>query len=146
MCDVGFGGSGFREPLLLEADVEVEQLGEAYRLRRERRARVLSARRKSGEAWQPLYTFKIDPALAIDMAMANFYTSNSTDHVFMDAIIGTRMTERRARHAQRPYVQDLRSDRRARWKRETVTDFAAYLGKSGKASRCASETKPRKRC
>src|SRR5829696_1595596 len=32
VCDVGFGGSGFREPLMLRADVEVEQLGEVYRL------------------------------------------------------------------------------------------------------------------
>ena len=32
ICDVGFGGSGFREPLMLQADVEVEQLGEIYRL------------------------------------------------------------------------------------------------------------------
>src|SRR5687767_4725993 len=34
VCDVGFGGSAYREPLMLQVDVEAEQLGEIYRLRR----------------------------------------------------------------------------------------------------------------
>jgi len=125
VCDVGFGGSGFREPLMLEADVEVEQLGERYRLHRSAE-HGFYLQRKSGEAWQPLYTFKIDPALAIDMEMANFYTSNSHAHVFMDAITGTRMTPRgRVTLSDHTFkVYDLTE---GTLKTEIVTDFEAYL-------------------
>ena len=93
LCDVGFGGSGFRQPLLLKPDVEFEQLGEIYRLN-EHDVHGFYLKKKVAHEWQPLYTFKIEAALPIDLAMANFYTANSSDHVFRDAIIGTRMTER----------------------------------------------------
>jgi len=93
LCDVGFGGSGFRLPLALEPDVEVEQLGEIYRLH-ESAAHGFYLQRKAGDEWRPLYTFKIDMALPIDMAMANFYTANSSDHIFRNAILATRMTDR----------------------------------------------------
>ena len=91
LCDVGFGGSGFREPLMIQAGVEVEQLGEIYRLR-ESDEHGFYLEKKMGGEWQPFYTFRIEPALAIDLHMANFYTANSPDHVFLDAVLGTRMT------------------------------------------------------
>jgi len=93
LCDVGFGGSGFRLPLAVEPDVEVEQLGEIYRLH-ESDEHGFYLERKAGNEWQPLYTFKVDPALPIDLEMANFCTANSSDHPFRDSIRGTRMTAR----------------------------------------------------
>ncbi len=62
------------------------------------------------------------------MAMANFYTSKSADHVFLNAIIGTRMTERgRVTLSDHTFkVFDLVE---GTLKRETVTDFEAYVGK-----------------
>jgi len=93
LCDVGFGGSGFRLPVALEPDIEVEQLGEVYRLH-ESPTHGFFLQRKASDEWRPLYTFKIDPALPIDMAMANFYTANSSDPIFRDAILATRMTDR----------------------------------------------------
>jgi N-hydroxyarylamine O-acetyltransferase len=91
VCDVGFGGSGFREPLLLQAGIESEQLGEVYRLHANEQHGFYLQKRVGGE-WQPFYTFRIEPALPIDIHMANFYTANSSDHIFRDAILGTRMT------------------------------------------------------
>ena len=93
LCDVGFGGPGFRLPLALKPDVEVEQMGETYRLR-ESDEHGFYLERKAGEEWQPLYTFKVDPALPIDLEMANFCTANSSDHPFRDSIRGTRITAR----------------------------------------------------
>ena len=125
VCDVGFGGSGFRHPLPLQADLEVEQLGEVYRFH-ESDLHGFYLQKRWGEEWQPLYTFKVDPTLPIDMEIANFYTANSPDHVFLSTIMGTRMTERgRVTLSDHTFkVFDLTRDT---MQRVVVTDFAAYL-------------------
>lgn len=127
LCDVGFGGSAFRHPLMLQADVEVEQMGELFRLRRSDEHGFYLGK-KMGPDWQPFYTFKIEPALPIDMAMANFYTANSRDHIFLDSIMGTRMTGRGrvTLHNHTFKVFDLIE---GTVNRETVTDFDAYTRK-----------------
>ena len=125
VCDVGFGGSGFREPLRLEADVEVEQMGEIYRLH-ESDVHGFYLQKKMDGAWQPLYTFKVEPALPIDIAMANFYTSRSPDHVFLDAIMGTRMTAN-GRVTLIDHTFKVFDLKRGTMEREVVTDFGAYL-------------------
>jgi len=127
VCDVGFGGSAFRHPLRLAPEAEFEQMGETFRLHSDAEHGYY-LQKKFGDGWQPLYTFKIDPALPIDMAMANFYTSRSADHVFLNAIMGTRMTERgRVTLLDHTFkVFDLVGGAMSR---ETVTDFAPYVGK-----------------
>jgi len=125
LCDVGFGGSGFREPLLLQADLEVEQLGEIYRLHASDEHGFYLQKKVDG-AWQPLYTFKIDRALPIDMEMANFYTSKSAQHVFLDAVIGTRMTAR-GRVTLTDHTFKVFDLIEGTLERETVTDFAHYV-------------------
>ena len=125
VCDVGFGGSGFREPLMLQADMEVEQLGEIYRLH-ESDVHGYYLQKKVGGEWQPLYTFKIEPAMPIDLAMANFYTSRSPDHVFLDAIMGTRMTAR-GRVTLLDHTFKVFDLTEGTVEKETVTDFVAYL-------------------
>ena len=126
LCDVGFGGSGFRYPLRLQCDVEVEQLGEIYRFH-ESDVHGFYLQKKIEQVWYPLYTFKIEPAMPIDMEMANFYTSNSADYVFRKSIIGTKMTSRgRVTLLDHTFkVFDLID---GRLEQETFTDFAAYLG------------------
>jgi N-hydroxyarylamine O-acetyltransferase len=126
VCDVGFGGSGFRHPLMLQADVEVEQLGEMYRLH-ESGEHGFYLQKKMEQEWQPLYTFKIEPALPIDLHMANFYTSKSPDHVFLDAIMGTRMTAR-GRVTLLDHTFKVFDLTQGTLRKETITDFAAYLG------------------
>jgi N-hydroxyarylamine O-acetyltransferase len=125
MCDVGFGGSGFRHPLRIEADVEVEQLGEIYRLHEHDLHGFYLQKKVDGE-WQPLYTFRVDPALAIDMEMANFYTANSPDHVFLNAILGTRMTDR-GRVTLSDHTFKIFDLTRGTMERSVVTDFPVYL-------------------
>jgi N-hydroxyarylamine O-acetyltransferase len=127
VCDVGFGGSGFREPLMLQADVEVTQLGEIYRLH-ESDEHGFYLQKKMEDDWQQLYTFKIERALPIDLHMANFYTSKSADHVFLDTIRGTRLTPR-GRVTLLDHTFKVFDLIEGTLKKETVTDFAAYLGK-----------------
>jgi N-hydroxyarylamine O-acetyltransferase len=125
VCDVGFGGSGFREPLVLQADVEVEQMGETYRFH-ENDVHGFYLQKKMGPEWQPFYTFRVEPALPIDLSMSNFYTSRSPDHVFLDAIVGTRMTERgRVTLSNHTFkIYDLIE---GTMEREIITSFTAYL-------------------
>jgi N-hydroxyarylamine O-acetyltransferase len=127
VCDVGFGGSGFREPVPLQVDVEVEQMGERYRLHRNDE-HGFYLQKKMEEAWQPFYTFKVEPALPIDLQMANFYTSRSPDHVFLDAIMGTRLTPR-GRVTLSDHTFKIFDLIEGTVKRETVTDFSAYVRK-----------------
>lgn len=125
ICDVGFGGSAFRYPLLLETGVEVEQMGEIYRLRKTDE-HGFYVEKNIGRDWEPQYTFKIDPALPIDMAMASFYASKSADHVFVNAIIGTRMTER-GRVTLSDHTFKIFDLIERSMERKTVTDFEAYV-------------------
>ena len=125
LCDVGFGGSGFRHPLRLQADVEVEQLGETYRLH-ESDMHGFYLQKKMNDEWHPLYTFRIDPALPIDMEMANFYTANSSDHIFRGAIIGTRMTAH-GRVTLSDHTFKVFDLTRGTVERTIVADFVAYL-------------------
>ena len=125
LCDVGFGGSGFRHPLRLQADVEVEQLGETYRLH-ESDVHGFYLQKKMNDEWHPLYTFRIDPALPIDMEMANFYTANSSDHIFRGAIIGTRMTAH-GRVTLSDHTFKVFDLTRGTVERTIVADFVAYL-------------------
>lgn len=126
ICDVGFGGSGFRQPLLLQNDYESEQLGETYRLQ-EREVHGYYLLRRSDESWQPLYTFHVEPPLPIDIDMGNFYASTHPDYVFRHVIMGTRMTER-----GRVTVLDHTFKRfdllNVAVDVETTGDFTAYLG------------------
>ena len=126
VCDVGFGGSGFREPMMLRVDVEVEQMGELYRFHRNDE-HGFYLQKKMGEEWLPFYTFKVEQALPIDLQMANFYTSRSPDHVFLDAIIGTRLTER-GRVTLSDHTFKIFDLVEGTLERKTVTDFEAYVG------------------
>ena len=127
VCDVGFGGSGFRQPLMLKADVEAEQLGEIYRLH-EHDVHGFYLQKKISQAheWEPLYTFKVEATLPIDLEMANFYTSNSSDHVFRDAILGTRMTDR-GRVTLSDHTFKVFDLTKGTLRTLVVTDFADYL-------------------
>jgi arylamine N-acetyltransferase len=127
VCDVGFGGSAYRYPLLLEPDTETEQMGERYRFRTSSEHGFF-LEKNIGREWEPQYTFKIDSALPIDMAMANFYTSRSADHVFLNAIVGTRMTER-GRVTLRDHTFKRFDLIESTVGRETVTDFDTYIAR-----------------
>ena len=116
---------------MLQSDVEVEQFGEIYRLHQDD-VHGFYLQKKMDQEWHPLYTFKIEPALPIDMDMANFYTSTSPQHIFRDAIIGTRMTSQ-GRVTLSDHTFRIFDLTKGTLEKETITDFVAYLGRSNTA-------------
>jgi N-hydroxyarylamine O-acetyltransferase len=105
--------------------VEFEQLGEIYRFH-ENPTHGFYLMKNVQQEWQPLYTFKIEPALPIDIEMANFYTSNSSQHIFRDAILGTRMTAQ-GRVTLSDHTFKYFDLSKGTLETKTVTEFVPYL-------------------
>lgn len=80
LCDVGFGGGGLWEPLLLEPSGEIRQGDWRFRLVEDGRERVLQ--NASPDGWRDLYAFTLEPQLPIDYVVANHYTSTHPDCAF----------------------------------------------------------------
>lgn len=82
IVDVGFGGQGLREPLLLVAGLEHRQGPDQFRLTTDERGEhVLQCRLE--EAWTNLYSFTLDPWLPVDCQFANYYHSHAPDSPFV---------------------------------------------------------------
>jgi N-hydroxyarylamine O-acetyltransferase len=111
--------------LPLQAEVELEQMGEIYRLH-EHDVHGFYLQKKMDHEWQPLYTFRVEPALPVDMEIANFYTATSPDYRFRNAILGTRMTDR-GRVTLSDHTFKVFDLTRGTLDKRTVTDFAAYV-------------------
>ncbi|HKO59097.1 MAG TPA: arylamine N-acetyltransferase [Thermoanaerobaculia bacterium] len=76
IADVGFGGSGLLEPMLLAEGSTSEQGGLTYALRREGLHWVLSGR--DGDH----YEFTEEPNTPVDVEIANHYTSTHPQSIF----------------------------------------------------------------
>jgi N-hydroxyarylamine O-acetyltransferase len=85
LCDVGFGGLGLLEPIELRDGATATQGGFEYRLRREDRLWVLSARDATGGVMD-LYEFTDDPQTPWDVEVANHFTSTHPESVFRRAL------------------------------------------------------------
>jgi N-hydroxyarylamine O-acetyltransferase len=81
LCDVGFGGLGLLEPIELRDGATALQGGFEYRLRREDRLWVLSARDRTGSEMD-LYEFTDDPQTPWDVEVANHFTATHPESVF----------------------------------------------------------------
>jgi N-hydroxyarylamine O-acetyltransferase len=81
IADVGFGGTGLLDPMLLAEGSESTQGGLTYRLRREGFYWILSMRDAAG-ATNDLYEFTEEPQTAADVEMANHFTSTHRDSIF----------------------------------------------------------------
>ena len=91
LADVGFGGVGLLEPILLGDGTVAEQAGLTYTLRRESGVWVLSMREAAQTpvyqhdpqtSMTDLYEFSEDPQTAGDVEVANHFTSTHPDSVF----------------------------------------------------------------
>lgn len=93
LADVGFGGVGLLEPILLKDGTVSEQAGLTYRLRREGPSGmwILSMRdlaktpqyqHDQATSMTDLYEFSEDPQTAGDVEVANHFTSTHPDSVF----------------------------------------------------------------
>ena len=101
LADVGFGGVGLLEPILLRDGTVSEQAGLTYRLRRESDVWVLSMVDPTHMPWyqhdketatSDLYEFSEDPQTAGDVAVANYFTSTHPDSIFRRTLTIQRST------------------------------------------------------
>jgi len=80
LADVGFGGQGLLEPMLIVDGATVVQDGLSYSLRRSGHYWMLSMH--CGEESEELYDFGDVPHTPADIEMANYYTATHPSSVF----------------------------------------------------------------
>ncbi|KAJ3611525.1 hypothetical protein NHX12_021540 [Muraenolepis orangiensis] len=91
LCDVGFGGAGFRDPLSLEAEEgEPQRQGHrVYRVRKDRDTRFVEWLGEGDEAgeWVALYKFTLDPRQREDFAeMCDYHQSSPSSLFFCKSV------------------------------------------------------------
>ncbi len=84
LTDVGFGGDGPLLPVPLDGAIS-EQSDGAYRVAREADGVCVLRRRWRG-TWGDLYAFSLTPALPVDFAVANHFTSTHPSSVFVKTL------------------------------------------------------------
>ena len=90
LADVGFGGEGPLEPILIEDGVRVVQSGLGFSLRRDGHHWTLSMH--CGEESEQLYEFGEAPHTTGDIEIANWYTSTHPESVFRRTLTIQRIT------------------------------------------------------
>lgn len=105
LADVGFGGEGLLLPVPLVPGRLVNQFTWTYRVVAQAGLWVLQTRR--GDGWLDMYAFTLEPQLASDYEMANYYTSTHPDSAFVRTLTAQLPTPA-ARHVlrDRHYVID----------------------------------------
>ena len=81
IADVGFGGNGLIEPIPLKADIEFKQFSEQFKLTKNGKEYVLNVMIKN--VWSPLYSFTLNPYLAVDYETFNYYVSHVKNSIFV---------------------------------------------------------------
>jgi N-hydroxyarylamine O-acetyltransferase len=90
LADVGFGGEGPCEPLAMTGEATAPTAGLAYRVVEEGELRVMQMRRDG--AWADQYAFLPHPVQAIDLEVANWFTSTHPSSPFVRTLTAQRAT------------------------------------------------------
>jgi N-hydroxyarylamine O-acetyltransferase len=91
LADVGFGGLTPTAPLAFELGDEQPTPHEAYRLVATEDEFELQA--QLGEAWRSLYRFSLQPQIAPDYEVANWFTSTHPGSLFRRHLLASRPAE-----------------------------------------------------
>ena len=90
LVDVGFGGHLIDSPIKLVTDIEQTTPSSILRLTGMDHSFILQTKLPRG--WEDLYLFTLEPQLAIDYEVANWFTSTNPNSRFMKDFIGERLT------------------------------------------------------
>lgn len=90
LADVGFGAGGLLQPLLLEPQRQARQYAWTYRVT-EQAGRWLLQSLQNGD-WKNLYAFTLEPQLAVDYEIANYYVSTHPESGFVKTLTAQRPT------------------------------------------------------
>jgi N-hydroxyarylamine O-acetyltransferase len=93
IADAGFGAHFLDAPLKLAAGLEQSTPWAVYRLTEADGAFTLAAR--LGGDWRATYVFRLDPAVAADYEMGNWFTSTHPQSLFVSTLIAERLTDDR---------------------------------------------------
>jgi N-hydroxyarylamine O-acetyltransferase len=85
LADVGFGGAGLLQPILLKAGQTRQQFAWSYRLEEDNGLWVLQSLQQG--AWTDLYAFTLEPQFPVDYEMANWFTSTHPDSIFVRLLL-----------------------------------------------------------
>jgi N-hydroxyarylamine O-acetyltransferase len=97
LADVGFGGQTMTAPLLLDTDGPQSTPNETLQLtRRQDGSYLLSTNMK--DAWQPMYSFTLDPQQLPDYQQANWFVSTHPESRFVCNLVAARV-DGQQRHA-----------------------------------------------
>lgn len=99
LADVGFGGGGLLEPILLQSAVVGRHSGWAHRLERVGNGMWLLRTLQHGE-WADLYRFTLEPHHLVDYAVCNHYTATHPRSPFVRRLVVQR-TAGGTRHSLR---------------------------------------------
>ena len=89
LADVGFGACLLEAPLRLEIGAEQRTAMGTYRLTDGEGHYTLSAQRPDG--WRAMYTFNLEPQLAADYELGNYFTSTHPQAPFPNVLIMERL-------------------------------------------------------
>ena len=93
LADVGFGGGGLLGPMPFRAGAEGDQAGWRYQVVEDAAELVLQVH-QDGD-WSDMYGFVPEPALMVDIEVANWYTSTHPTSPFVTGVIaGIRLDDR----------------------------------------------------
>jgi N-hydroxyarylamine O-acetyltransferase len=81
LADVGFGGDGPLEPVPLDGTAARQSVATFRVVKESTTAHVLQT--DLGQGWRDLYSFTLVPALPVDFAVANHFTSTHPQSIFM---------------------------------------------------------------
>lgn len=91
IADVGFGGNGLIEPIPLTIDTEFKQFSETFKLSKRNKSYILWF--KVRDTWNKLYSFTLNPYLAVDYEAFNYYVSHEASSIFVTNRICTLPTK-----------------------------------------------------
>jgi N-hydroxyarylamine O-acetyltransferase len=110
LADVGFGGEGLIEPIVIGAP-PTDQEGWCYRTAPEGRWHVLQRNTDSG--WGDLYIFAVEAVHPVDYAMGNWFTSTYPESPFVRSLTAQRTTNG-VRHILRNLTYTISSPKASR--------------------------------
>jgi len=92
LADVGFGGNGPQEAVLLEEGKEQVQSQGIYKVTKDAVHGWILHLKKEKD-FQPIYAFTMEEYLAGDFDVANYFTATHPDSLFTQALVCTKTTE-----------------------------------------------------
>jgi N-hydroxyarylamine O-acetyltransferase len=127
LADVGFGGHLLAGPIRLEREIEQTTPAATVRLVGEDAYFILQALLPK-KGWQDLYSFTLEPALAVDYEVGNWYTSTSPRSRFYADFLAERLTSRSRLSVFNAKVTERFSSGETRQRiLANATEFAAML-------------------